>query len=68
MPAAFAAFVVFNGGVAVGDRANHAPAAHWAQPLYALLFTAAAFAPVHFHPSRCSTCPSPRPLVPYMFR
>ena len=53
MPASFAAFVVANGGVVVGDRANHAPAAHWVQPLYALLFTAAAFAPVHLHPRRC---------------
>jgi len=52
VPAAFAAFVVVNGGVVVGDRAHHAPAAHWAQPLYALLFAAAAFAPVHFRPRR----------------
>jgi len=52
VPAAFAAFMVVNGGVVVGDRAHHAPAAHWAQPLYALLFAAAAFAPVHFRPRR----------------
>ena len=54
VPAGFAAFVVANGGVVVGDRANHAPAAHWAQPLYTLLFTAAAFAPMHLHPRRCN--------------
>jgi hypothetical protein len=52
VPAAFAAFVAANGGVVVGDRAHHAPVAHWAQPLYALLFAAAAFAPVHFRPRR----------------
>lgn len=53
VPAGFAAFVAANGGVVIGDRANHAPAAHWAQPLYALLFTAVAFAPMHLHPRRC---------------
>ena len=40
--AGFAAFVVHNGGVVVGDRANHAPVAHGAQLLY---LTAAASAP-----------------------
>ena len=52
MPAAFAGFVAVNGGIVVGDRAHHAPVAHWAQPLYAVLFTAVAFAPMHFHPRR----------------
>ncbi|KAK9831499.1 hypothetical protein WJX81_002842 [Elliptochloris bilobata] len=52
VPAGFAGFMAVNGGVVVGDRAHHSPAAHWAQPLYLLLFAAAAFAPVHLHPRR----------------
>lgn len=43
--AAFAAFVVVNGGIVVGDKAHHAPVRHLAQPLYCLLFCAASLAP-----------------------
>ena len=42
--AAFAAFVVLNGGVVVGDQSNHAMAFHLAQVLYA---TGLASAPFH---------------------
>ena len=52
VPAAFAAFVVWNGGIVVGDRSNHAPKLHLVQPLYFLLFAAAALAQIHFHPAR----------------
>lgn len=50
--AAFAGFVVYNGGIVVGDRANHSPQLHLVQPLYLLLFTAAALPQIHFHPAR----------------
>ena len=36
LAAGFAAFVVDNGGVALGDRANHAAVFHWAQLGYVL--------------------------------
>ena len=39
----FAAFVVANGAVVVGDRANHAPAPHLAQLLYLTAYAAAPF-------------------------
>ena len=35
----FAIFVVVNGGIVVGDRANHTPQLHLVQPLYFVLFT-----------------------------
>ena len=41
---AFAAFVVHNGAVVVGDRANHAPSFHGAQLLYLTGYAAAPFA------------------------
>ena len=44
--AAFAAFVVLNGGVAVGDRDAHRPTLHLAQLSYFSLFAAAAFSPL----------------------
>ncbi|KAL6783998.1 hypothetical protein ACKKBG_A04370 [Auxenochlorella protothecoides x Auxenochlorella symbiontica] len=40
--AAFAGFLVANGGVAVGDRAHHAPALHVVQLCYAAAFAALA--------------------------
>ncbi|KAI8466453.1 MAG: DIE2/ALG10 family-domain-containing protein [Monoraphidium minutum] len=46
VPAAFAAFVVLNGGVTVGDREAHAPVSHLAQPLYFGLFALAAAGPL----------------------
>lgn len=38
---AFAAFVVLNGGIVVGDRSAHEVARHWAQPCYFAAFAAA---------------------------
>lgn len=52
VPVCFAAFVVWNGGVVVGDKAAHAPAKHLMQPLYFALFAAAALGPFHFSPFR----------------
>ena len=48
--AAFAAFVVANGGIVLGDKAHHAPVHHWAQPLYCLLYTTAWLAPAFWSP------------------
>ena len=48
--AAFAAFVVLNGGIVLGDKAHHAPVHHWAQPLYCLLFITAWLAPAFWSP------------------
>jgi alpha-1,2-glucosyltransferase len=45
--AAFAVAVAMNGGVALGDKGNHAVAAHWAQAPLAALAAAAALAPAH---------------------
>jgi len=36
---AFAAFVIYNGGIVVGDRSNHIAMLHFPQFLYFLLFT-----------------------------
>ena len=52
VPVAFAAFVVWNGGIVVGDKAAHAPVRHLMQPLYFVLFCSLALAPFHFSPSR----------------
>lgn len=52
VPAWFAAFVVWNGGIVVGDKAAHAPVKHLMQPLYFALFAAVALGPFHFSPSR----------------
>jgi len=41
----FAAFVVTNGGVVVGDREAHRPVLHLVQPLYFALFACAGVAP-----------------------
>ena len=51
VPAAFAAFLVWNGGVVLGDRAAHAPVKHCMQPLYFALFAAGAAAPIILAPS-----------------
>lgn len=48
VPAAFAAFVLWNGGIVVGDKDNHQPAVHLVQPLYFVFFSACALAPVHW--------------------
>ena len=52
VPAAFASFVVWNGGVVVGDRAAHVPVKHLTQPLYFSLFSSCALAPVLLSPAR----------------
>ena len=52
VPVFFAGFVVWNGGIVVGDKAAHAPVKHLMQPLYFALFTAAALGPFHFSPFR----------------
>ncbi|KAI8463180.1 MAG: DIE2/ALG10 family-domain-containing protein [Monoraphidium minutum] len=51
VPAAFGAFVVWNGGVTVGDREAHAPVAHWAQPLYFGSFALATLGPLLASPA-----------------
>lgn len=53
IPAAFAAFVYRNGGVAVGDKEHHTPVMHLMQIPYLLLFTGGCLAAVHLAPSRC---------------
>ncbi len=57
VPAAFAVFVARNGGIAVGDKGNHAPVLHLMQASYLALFCAAALAPVHFSMARQSFIP-----------
>lgn len=54
VPAAFAVFVWLNGGVVIGDRLMHAPVWHLVQPLYFLLFAAAALAPATLNTDRCA--------------
>ncbi|KAL3160676.1 hypothetical protein ABBQ32_010589 [Trebouxia sp. C0010 RCD-2024] len=54
VPACFAAFVVWNGGIVLGDKAAHTPVQHLMQPLYFVLFTVAALGPFHFSPFRIS--------------
>ncbi|KAL4440524.1 hypothetical protein ABPG75_003525 [Micractinium tetrahymenae] len=49
--AAFAAFVVANGGIVVGDKAHHTPVRHLAQPLYCLLYCTAWLAPALWSPA-----------------
>jgi alpha-1,2-glucosyltransferase len=39
LPAAFVAFVLWNGGITLGDRDAHAPTLHLMQPLYFALFS-----------------------------
>ncbi len=52
VPLIFAAFVVWNGGIVLGDKAAHTPVKHLMQLLYFVLFTAIALAPFHFCPAR----------------
>ena len=46
----FAAFVVLNGGIVVGDKANHTPVRHLMQPLYCALYFTICSAPVFYNP------------------
>ncbi|PRW39235.1 Dol-P-Glc:Glc(2)Man(9) c(2)-PP-Dol alpha-1,2-glucosyltransferase [Chlorella sorokiniana] len=48
--ASFAAFVVLNGGIVLGDKVHHTPVHHWAQPLYCLLYITAWLAPAFWAP------------------
>ena len=58
--AAFGAFVYANGGIVVGDKANHEPVLHAMQLPYLALFCASALAPVHFGlPRRAPSCAHP---------
>ena len=52
VPVFFAAFVIWNGGIVLGDKAAHAPVKHFTQPLYFVLFAAIALGPLHFSPAR----------------
>ena len=36
---AFVSFVVHNGSIVIGDKANHTPVRHWAQPFYFYTFS-----------------------------
>jgi alpha-1,2-glucosyltransferase len=49
--AAFAAFVVLNGGIVVGDKSHHAPVRHLMQPFYFLLYCTAWLAPLFWSPA-----------------
>ncbi|GAA5869199.1 hypothetical protein JCM3774_003978 [Rhodotorula dairenensis] len=46
------AFVRWNGGIVLGDKANHVPTVHLAQVLYFLAFAAFFFSPLLLSPSR----------------
>lgn len=48
---AFAAFVVVNGGIVLGDKAHHTPVRHLMQPLYCLLYCTAWLSPVLWSPT-----------------
>ena len=45
---AFASFVVWNGGIVIGDRANHVPVHHWVQPFYFYSFLVLSTGPLWF--------------------
>lgn len=46
LPVAFVVFVIWNGGITLGDREAHAPTRHLMQPLYFALFCLANAAPL----------------------
>lgn len=46
----FAAFVVYNGGIVVGDKDNHVPVRHFMQPLYFVLYCTICLAPAYWTP------------------
>jgi len=47
----FAAFVLYNGGIVVGDKDNHVPVHHLMQPLYFVLYCTICLAPVYWTPT-----------------
>ena len=49
--AAFAAFVVLNGGIVVGDKSHQAPVRHLLQPLYLIFYCTAWQGPVFWSPA-----------------
>ncbi|WIA31287.1 hypothetical protein OEZ86_002189 [Tetradesmus obliquus] len=51
LPVAFVAFVVWNGGITLGDKEAHAPTLHLMQPLYFALFCLAAAGPLLLQPA-----------------
>jgi alpha-1,2-glucosyltransferase len=44
--ASFALFVLYNGGIVLGDKEHHVPVAHWAQPFYFYTFLVVSTAPI----------------------
>ncbi len=52
VPIFFSSFVIYNGGIVVGDRANHTPQLHLVQPLYFMAFSVAFLPQIFLHPSR----------------
>ncbi len=46
----FAVFVLYNGGIVVGDKDNHVPVRHLMQPLYFVLYCTICLAPVYWIP------------------
>ncbi len=46
----FAAFVLHNGGIVVGDKDNHVPVRHLMQPLYFVLYCTICLAPAYWTP------------------
>lgn len=46
----FAAFVLWNGGIVVGDKAHHTPVRHLMQPLYCALYCTLCLAPIFWTP------------------
>jgi alpha-1,2-glucosyltransferase len=51
LPVAFVAFVVWNGGITLGDKEAHAPTLHLMQPLYLALFCLASAGPLLLQPA-----------------
>jgi alpha-1,2-glucosyltransferase len=51
LPVAFVAFVLWNGGITLGDRDAHAPTLHLMQPLYFALFSLASAGPLLLQPA-----------------
>jgi alpha-1,2-glucosyltransferase len=51
LPAVFIAFVLWNGGITLGDRDAHAPTLHLMQPLYFALFSLVSAGPLLLQPA-----------------
>ncbi|KAF6255701.1 DIE2/ALG10 family-domain-containing protein [Scenedesmus sp. NREL 46B-D3] len=51
LPVVFAAFVLWNGGITLGDRDAHAPSLHLMQPLYFALFSLVSAGPLLLQPA-----------------